>query len=102
MITKEKFIDLISEHQKWANRIDEVSEVLDVPSLFECDWVDYTAMLFDKTLNFLFKEEGVDHINWWLYEKNGLSSMKMWDETGEEIPTETLGDLWEIVKEYAI
>lgn len=102
MITKGKFIDLISEHQKWSSRIDEVSKVLDAPNLFECDWVDYTAMLFDNTLNFLFKEEGVDTINWWLYEKDGRSDMKIWDETGKEIPTETLDDLWEIVKEYAI
>ena len=25
---------------------------------------------------------------------------KMWDKDGNEIPTETLDDLWEIVKDY--
>lgn len=98
MITKEEFISLISNHQKWSNKIDKVSNILDIPTLFECDWIDYAARLFDDTLSFLFTEAGVDDINWWLYEKRGRSDMKMWDKEGNEIPTETVDDLWEIVK----
>ena len=99
MITKEEFIDFILKQQEWANRIDEVSGVLNVSSLFECDWIDYTSNLFDKTISLLFNEYGVDDINWWLYEKSGNPELKMWDADENEIPTDTIDDLWEIVKD---
>ena len=99
MITKEEFIDLILKQQEWSNRIDEVSEDLNVPTLFESDWVEYAAILFDKTLDFLFNEDGVDDIYWWMYEKSGNPEFKMWDENGKEIPTDTVEDLWNLVKD---
>ncbi|MGM9531184.1 hypothetical protein [Intestinibacter sp.] len=97
MMTKEKFINLISEHQKYNKRLDEVCKVLDV-DLWEADWVEYANVLFDTTIGLLFTDEGQDTISWWLYEKDGRPDMKMWDLEDNEIPTETLDDLWEIVK----
>lgn len=97
MITKEEFIKLISEQKKWDDHLDEVGKVLNCNPL-DIDWVEYGARLFDSTLNILFEEEGVYDILWWLWEKNGNSEMKMWDEDGKEIPTETIEDLWNIVK----
>ena len=49
-------------------------------------------------MNIFFDEEGADTIDWWLYEKNFRSDYKMWDKDGNEIPTETTDDLWEIIK----
>ena len=98
MITKEEFIDLILKQQEWYNRIDEVSEALNVPTLFESDWVEYASVLFEKTLDLLFNEDGVDDIDWWMYEKSGNPEFKMWDESGKEIPTDTVEDLWNLVK----
>lgn len=100
MITKEEFIDLISNYKKWDDRLDEVCKVLNCNPL-EMDWVEYGAKLFDTTLSILFEEEGVDDINWWLFEKPALPlGSGMWDEEGNEIPTETVEDLWNIVKNY--
>ena len=99
MITKEEFIDLILKQQKWSNRVDEVSEALNVPTLFESDWVEYAAILFDKTLDLLFNEDGVDDIYWWMYEKSGNPEFKMLDENGKEISTDTVEDLWNLVKD---
>ena len=99
MITKEEFIDLILKQQEWSNRVDEVSEALNVPTLFESDWVEYTSILFTKTLNLLFNEDGVDDISWWMYEKSGNPEFKMWDENEKEIPTDTVEDLWNLVKD---
>lgn len=98
MITKEEFIDLISGHKKWDKRLDDVENVLHFMPL-EVDWIEYGSILFDKTLSFIFNEEGIEDILWWLWEKNGRSDMKMWDASGKEIPTETIEDLWEIVKD---
>lgn len=98
MITKEKFIDLILKQQEWSNRVDEVSEALNVPTLFESDWVEYASVLFDKTLALLFNEDGIDDIYWWMYEKSENPELKMWDESGKEIPIDTVEDLWNLVK----
>lgn len=100
MISKEEFIKLISNHQKWDSRIDEVGKILDCSPL-EMDWVEYGATLFDIILNILFEEEGVDDINWWLFERPMFPpGPKMWDKDGNEIPTETIEDLWNVVKPY--
>lgn len=98
MITKEKFVSLILRHQKWMNRINEISDTLNISTLWECDWVNYTVTLFNKTITSFFKEEGIEDIEWWLYEKSGNPELKIFDTDGSEIPTETIDDLWEIVK----
>lgn len=95
MITKEEFEKLIKDYQKWSNRVEEVSKVLDTPNLFECDIVEYAALLFDKTLNFLFKEEGVDFINCWLFEE-----LQIIDPDGKVTSIDTVDDLWNLVEEY--
>ena len=98
MITKEQFIKLITDHRKHNDRLDEVEDVLGF-AIYDCDWVDYGNILFDVVLGLLFQEEAVDDINWWLYEKDGRPDYKMWDKDGKETPTETIEDLWNIIKD---
>lgn len=98
MITKNEFISLISDHVKWNKKIDEVCSILGT-DLFEAAWIEYGYDLFDKLLSLEFNQYAVDDINWWLWEKNGDPEMKMWDKDDNEIPTETIEDLWEIVKD---
>ncbi len=101
MITKEQFISLISDHKNWLDNMEKVADVFDA-SIWEADWVEYTSVLFDNTLQFVLNEHGIEDVQWWLFEKAGNPDMKMWDEEGNEIPTETLDDLWEIVKDSII
>lgn len=101
MITKEQFIKLITDNRKHNDRLDEIGNVLGC-TVYDCDWVEYGNILFDEALGLLFQKEGVDDIIWWMYEKCGRPDYKMWDKNGNEIPTETLDDLWEIVKDYRI
>lgn len=99
MITKEEFIKLISDYQKWNKRIDEVEKVLNF-CLLNLDWIEYSNVLFDTTLSILFKKDAVDSINWWLFERPMFPpGPKMWDKEGNEVPTETIEDLWSIVKD---
>ena len=98
MITKEEFTKLISDHQKYNKRLDEVCDAFDA-EIWSADWIEYANVLFDTTIGLLFTDEGQDTISWWLYEKDGRSDMKMWDAEGKEIPTETIEDLWEVVKD---
>lgn len=98
MISKEEFIELIHEHKKWEKKIYQICDILKI-DMWDSDWITYCSILFEKTINLLFTEEGVNDIFWWVYEKDGKSDMKMWKKDGEEIPTETIEDLWEIVKD---
>lgn len=97
MITKEDFVKLIEDYKKWDKQMDKVCDVLGA-NMYELDWISYTSILFDTTIDLLFTEEARDDISWWLWEKAGRSDMKMWDKDGVEIPTETIDDLWELVK----
>lgn len=99
MITKEEFTDLILEHKNWDNKLYDVEKILGICPL-EIDWIEYCSRLFDKTLYFLFKKEAVDNILWWLWEKPSNPELKIFDKDGKEIPTETIDDLWELVKDY--
>lgn len=99
MITKNEFIDLINDYQNWSDQVDKASQALGISTLFESNLIDYTSKLFDKTINILFNENGTDDIYWWIYEKSVNPELKMWDKEGNEIPSETIDDLWEIVKD---
>lgn len=100
MITKEEFTKLISDNLNHNKRIDEVEASIKL-SIFDWDVVEYGNVLFDFTLGFLFEQEAVDDINWWLFERPMFPpGPKMWDADGKEIPTETIEDLWNIVKDY--
>lgn len=99
MITKEEFVKLINGYNAWFNKIDEVEEVTGLRCIIEGDcWMAFADKLFNMTIRILFNEEGVDNIEWWLFEKAGREEMKMWLDD-KEIPTETVEDLWEIVKD---
>lgn len=102
MITEEEFKELITDYQKWDKRIDEVSSILKSPDLYEADWISYTSKLFDNTLKLVFNKYAVDDISWWIWEKSFNPDLKMWDKDDNEIPTETIDDLWNIVKENRI
>lgn len=97
MITKEEFRDLILKHKEWDKRITEVSDTLNC-NIWEADWVEYSALLFDKVLEFLFTEEGIDNIAWWIWEKPEHGGL--WDKDGNDIPIDTIDDLWELIKDY--
>lgn len=93
MITKNEFITLIHDYQNWSDQINKVSKVLGISTLFESNLIDYTVKLFNKTINILFDENGIDNIYWWVYEKSENPDLKMWNKEGNEIPSETIDDL---------
>ena len=85
-------------HDDQGKRLDKLSDA-GLP-VWEMDIIEYGNLLFDKVINFYFTQEGEEWIFWWLYEKNGNSEIKAWDEDHNEIPTETIEDLWKCVKQY--
>jgi len=102
MIGKNDFIQLIQAHQAWEKRIESVEKMLGISSILDVDWIDYSARLFEHTLEILFNEEGVNIITWWLFELEDKSKDCMWDKNGKVIPMKTIEDLWNYVKEERI
>lgn len=98
MISKKEFIDLITEQKKWSKRIDDITDYLGLITLYECDWIEYTINLFNKTLEFNFNDTAIEDIQWWMTEKSENQELMMWDKDNNEIPVETVEDLWNIVE----
>ena len=97
-LTKEQFIDLIDRYHKNNEFLDKVEELF--PYFYELDVVDFGYYMFDRVIEAYFLEEGVEWVFWWLFDKDGDPEMKAFDKDEKEIPTETVDDLWNIVKEY--
>lgn len=102
MITKEQFIKLITliqQIEKEQDRWDDFGI-----NIYETSLSESIEDLTDFNIKLLFKESGVDWINWWLYERPAMFEWeldnKAYDENDNEIPTETIDDLWNIVKDY--
>lgn len=99
MIEKEQFIQFIQEFIKHEEFINDISNIFNI-DLYSCRLILYPESLFDFILKILFKQEVIDDIVWWVFEKRRVPSLQRWDEEGNEIPTETLEDLWNIVKDF--
>ena len=72
---------------------------------YAIDFTEYDDPFF-KTIDSLMKLHFSDRqrsmINWWLYDKflpDGNMLVLNSEETGEEIPTETPEDIWELIQE---
>lgn len=95
-MTKEGFIKLIENAQNYNKELDRWSDFgID---LFELPISELGWNFLNVVLPELFSDEGVDWINWWLFEKPGGDPNQAYD--GNVIPTDTIDDLWNIVKDY--
>ena len=97
-ITKDEFIKLLQEHNDQENRLDILSSI--GIEIFSSDIIEYGARMFERLIESYFTEEGANWVFWWLYEKDEDLETKAWDENHNEIPMETMEDLWNYVKQY--
>lgn len=97
-MTKEGFIKLIENAQNYNKELDRWSDfgidLFELP-ISELGW-DFLNIVLPE----LFSDEGVDWIDWWLFEKPRFGGDQAYDENGNVIPTDTIDDLWNIVKDY--
>ena len=96
-MTKEKFIKLIKMHQQQNNDLDAVEKFIAIDSpIIEFGW-----FMFEFLMEEVFCEEARDTIYWWLYEYD--EDHKMYNCDGNEIPMNTIDDLWEFLQSnYAL
>lgn len=98
MITEVEFTNLITNQLAWEAKVDAVEDAMGC-CLYDSDWVSHASRLFETTLGFLFVEDAVDTILWWMYEHTDKEQAAMWDKDGKVIPMVTLHDLWEFIKD---
>ena len=102
MITKEQFTKVIEDTLKLNKEYDRWDDFC--INLWELPIGDTVADLAESIWDITFDEDGVDWINWWIYERPALFEgdevNKAYNEDGSEIPTETVDDLWNIVKKF--
>ena len=98
MITREEFIELLNDRINWNDKVEQLCELLG-SNLWESDIFNYGEILFEKILNLRFNDSGIDIIFWWLYERKYDKDLNIKID-GKEVPSDTLDDLWEIVKDY--
>lgn len=102
MITKEQFTELINTVLSFNKELDRWDDFgID---LFNLPLGDISSRMSELTYTNLFNDDGIDWINWWLYEKpalfKGEADNQAYDENNKVIPTDTIDDLWNIVEKY--
>lgn len=101
MITKEQFIELINLAQSYENEVDKWNDF--GIQIYDMPIGEIHGQLFEILLENVFTVDGADWISWWLYERISIITgepLEAYNEDGSIIPTDTVADLWELVKDY--
>lgn len=95
-MTKEGFIKLVENAQKYTDELDRWYDFginLDELPISDLSW-----NFFNTAMSDVFTKDGLEWIDWWLYSIPGKKTA--YNPDGSIIPTDTLEDLWNIVKDY--
>ena len=71
--------------------------------LYELPICELTWELINRYLEEMFNEDGVDWINWYIYERKSIITgevLPCWDEEGKEFYVNTPEDLWKLVEQH--
>lgn len=100
MITKEQFIEHIQLVQKEEIEIERWCDLgLDI---WKSNLIQSLYEHRDLVTELAFDEKGQDWVNWWLYEATKVDDSEAIDKDGNEIPTKTVDNLWDLVKNHRI
>lgn len=94
MIGKEEFKELIQSYYEHDKLLDKLCEI--IPGFFESPIVGWGWRMFKKLVKAYFDKEGVDWIDYYLYE----NPEKRYYQDGKIFLLETTDDLWELIKDY--
>lgn len=94
MIGKREFTNLIEEHKKQEERVDDLCKVFS--ESFGEPIIDWGFRMFDQLISALFDEEGEDWISYYLYE----NPEKCYYQDGKRIPLESIDDLWLLIEPH--
>lgn len=97
MITKEQFIEILTLMEKYNKEVDKWDE-FGIP-IIERSITIIPFRLFDLFLNHILGEQGLDWVNWYLYERLSISTGEVLpcfhEDSDIEIYIRTPEDLWD-------
>lgn len=101
-MTKEFFIQLIEKVETYQKEVDKFANlgfpIFDM-TIYEIPWT-----IINLTFKSHFNEDGVDWIDWYLFERLSFTGevYPYYDENNNPVYVRTPEDLWNLVKDYQI
>ena len=71
--------------------------------LYELPICELTWEIINMYLEEMFNKDGIDWINWYIYERKSIITgevLPCWDEEGKEFYVNTPEDLWKLVEQH--
>lgn len=95
------FVAMINTIEKYDAEIDRWNDF--GIALYELPICELTWELINMYLEEVFNEDGVDWINWYIYERKSIFTgevLPCFDEEGKEFYINTPEDLWKLVEQH--
>ena len=95
------FVTMINTIEKYDAEIERWNDF--GIALYELPICELTWELINMYLEEMFNEDGVDWINWYIYERKSIITgevLPCFDEEGKEFYVNTPEDLWKLVEQH--
>ena len=98
---KYNFVAMVNAIEKYDAEVERWADF--GIELYELPICELTWELINMYLEEMFNEDGVDWINWYIYERKSIITggvLPCWDEEGKEFYVNTPEDLWKLVEQH--
>ena len=95
------FVAMITAIEKYDAEIERWADF--GIELYELPICELTWEIINMYLEEVFNEDGIDWINWYIYERKSIITgevLPCWDEEGKEFYVNTPEDLWKLVEQH--
>lgn len=95
------FVAMINAIEKYDAEVERWADF--GIELYELPICELTWELINMYLEEVFNEDGVDWINWYIYERKSIITgevLPCFDEEGKEFYVNTPEDLWKLVEQH--
>lgn len=98
---KEIFLRVVKAYKEFNDSSNKVYDILHI-EIMETALYESFYTILKGFLESNFNKEGVEWVEWYLYERLEDPSLTAWTGTDKEIKLDTDEDFWEFIKEYAL
>lgn len=98
---KYNFVAMINAIEKYDAEVERWNDF--GIELYELPICEIPWKIINMYLEEMFNEDGVDWINWYIYERKSIIAgevLPCWDEEGKEFYVNTPEDLWKLVEQH--
>lgn len=95
------FVAMINAIEKYDAEVERWADF--GIELYELPICELTWEIINMYLEEMFNKDGIDWINWYIYERKSIFTgevLPCWDEEGKEFYVNTPEDLWKLVEQH--